>query len=101
MIRRRNKYHEYLRGNVNLRDHPCFKDNPSLDEQHLFLRELIALQHDPDALQDVGFDRVQRLWALDWSRKSVSKVSGLPVSQLRKLQRRGQAKQRTGVPVKT
>ena len=109
MPRRRNKQcervnlpeHVYLRGNVNLRDHPCFRDNPTLDEEHLFQRELIALQRDPDALQDIGFDRVQRLWTLDWSRKSVSIVSGLPVSQLRKLQRRKQAKQRTRAPVKT
>lgn len=90
-----------VREHVNLRDHPCYSDNPSTDEQHQFLRELIALRRDLDALQDTGFDRVQRLWALEWSRKSVAKVSGLGVKSLRTLQRKGQAKQRKRAFVKT
>jgi hypothetical protein len=115
MPRRRNKHHEHVRllehvtvrdgdivrEQVNLRDHPCYSDNPSTDEQHQFLRELIALRRDPDALQDTGFDRVQRLWALEWSRKSVAKVTGLSVKALRTLQRKGQAKQRARAPMRT
>jgi hypothetical protein len=89
---------------VNLRDHPCYRDNPSTDEQHKFLRrvrELVALRRDPDALQDIGIDRIKRLWALDWSHKSIAKVSGLGVKSLQTLQRKGQAKQRIRAPVKT
>lgn len=101
MPRRRNKHLEYVNlleqvglcGHVNLRDHPCYADNPSTDERHKFLRELIALRRDPDALQDIGLDRIKRLWALDWSRKSIAQVSGLGVKPMRTLQRNGQAKQ--------
>jgi hypothetical protein len=74
------------------------------DEQHKFLRrvrELVALRRDPDALQDIGIDRIKRLWALDWSHKSIAKVSGLGVKSLQTLQRKGQAKQRIRAPVKT
>jgi hypothetical protein len=42
-----------------------------------------------------------RLWALEWSRKSVAKVTGLSVKALRTLQRKGQAKQRARAPMRT
>jgi hypothetical protein len=115
MPRRRNKHPEHVhlfehvsgrdnvtvREHVNLRDHPCYRDNPSTEEQHQYLRELIALRRNPEALQDTVFDRVKRLWALEWSRRSVAKVTSLPVKTLRTLQRKGQAKQRARAPMKT
>jgi hypothetical protein len=63
-----------------------------------------VLRRDPDALQNhdnTELARGKRLWALGWSHKSIARVTGLSVEQLRECRRGGKAEQQTEAPLKT
>ena len=84
------------REDVDLHDHPCFRNDLTKRELITFRQELIALRRNPNLLQQLGNterSRVGSLQEIDWSCESIAKVTGVSFEQQRAWRRGDQAMQ--------
>lgn len=84
------------RKDVDLHDHPCFRDDLTKSERITFRQELVALRRDPNLLQQLEnteHSHVRRLQQTNRSCESIAKVTGVPFEQQRAWRRGDQAMQ--------